>query len=82
MGDISNGVALFNNSNIGTGKMKKRGSTFYLKPVQLPRSKRDTGLKAAQLGGTLGARFGPWGLIGGAVAGFAIGLVIDEVLDG
>ncbi|WP_162045265.1 hypothetical protein [Vibrio taketomensis] len=59
--------------------MKKRVNLFYPKPAQLPKSKRDLGLKAAQLGGTLGARLGgPYGLI----AGFAIGLVIDEVLDG
>lgn len=62
--------------------MKKRGSTFYPKPVNLSRSKRDAGLKAAQLFGTLGARFGgQYGLIAGAVAGFALGLLIEEVLD-
>lgn len=65
------------------GKKKKVKTEVYPEPITLPRSRKDTGFKAAKLGGAIGLRFGgPYGVLVGTIAGFAVGVVIDEVLEG
>ncbi|MDG2622732.1 complement resistance protein TraT [Vibrio parahaemolyticus] len=47
----------------------------------MPKTCRGTGFKAAKVGATIGARFGPYGIITGGVLGYLAGVVVDEMLD-
>ncbi|MBE5144382.1 hypothetical protein HJ039_13700 [Vibrio parahaemolyticus] len=44
-------------------------------------SKKNTGIRAAKVGAAIGARYGPYGVLIGGIAGFVIGVVADEVID-
>jgi chromate transport protein ChrA len=48
----------------------------------LSKSRKESGFKAAQLGGAIGFRFcGPYGMLIGTICGFSVGILIDEVLE-
>ncbi len=46
-------------------------------------SKKNAGIRGAQVGAALGARYGPYpySILIGGIAGFVIGVVADEVID-
>ncbi|EPU6121645.1 MULTISPECIES: hypothetical protein [Vibrio] len=60
--------------------MEKK-SKIYSEPQTMPKTSRGTGFKAAKVGATIGARFGPYGIITGGVLGYLAGIVVDEMLD-
>ncbi|WCE32079.1 hypothetical protein [Vibrio sp. SCSIO 43137] len=61
---------------------KNKQNHFYPESPSLPKDRKETGFRAAQLGGAIGLRFGgPYGLLAGTIVGFAAGILIDEVLD-
>lgn len=45
------------------------------------KSKKNTGIRVAKVGAAIGARYGPYGVLIGGLAGFVIGVVADEVID-
>tara|TARA_Y100000588_G_scaffold356751_1_gene413325 strand:+ start:116 stop:310 length:195 start_codon:yes stop_codon:yes gene_type:complete len=48
----------------------------------LSKSRKESGFKAAQLGGAIGLRFGgPYGMLIGTICGFSAGVLIDELLE-
>lgn len=59
-------------------KIKKH---IVAEPYPLPKTKKDSGIKTAQVGAALGARFGPYGVLVGGVTGFLLGIAVDELLD-
>ena len=61
-------------------KMKGRERVI-TEPYPQPKTKKDSGIKTAQIGAALGSRFGPYGVLIGGVAGFILGVAVDELLD-